>query len=71
MHTFEYGADTIIHYNSDFSGNAIIVNKYEKKSVEISCEALVAFVADHIRKSKISVIENMTDEEILKLGVTK
>ncbi len=78
MHSFFSNDGPVFQYNSDMSGNVRInvrpdqVEHLESYNgtgpyvaVEISGEALLQFVAEHIRRQKISKIEEMTVEQLL------
>ena len=62
MHTHKH-KDTSFVYNSDLSGNVRIV--HDGKELDVPGEALIAFVAEHARRQRISQIENASDFEIL------
>ena len=64
MHTFN-GESCTIHYNSDMSGEVIINSKTINKAIEIEAKDILDFVADYIRREKISTFENMSTTEIL------
>lgn len=64
MHTFKTDK-TVIHYNSDMSGNVVLTNKETGNEIEIPCSDLLDFVAAYIKVRKISNLENMTTIEIL------
>ena len=70
MHTF-VGKKTRIHYNSDMSGDCIIMNEETKESVKVSCEDILDFVADYVRFQKIykleQKLEQMKTKDILGL----
>ena len=63
MHTYAYGSDVTINYNSDYSGNCIITNKSTNESVEIPCQAITSFVSKRVKDEMVSLIENMSDAE--------
>lgn len=70
MHAFEFNnadGEVTIHYNSDFSGDAIIETGDPKGTVRtfVSCEALLAFAAEYVRNRKISSLEQAGHREIL------
>lgn len=64
MHTFKTDK-TVIHYNSDMSGNVVLTNKETGNEIEIPCSDLLDFVAAYIKERKISRLENMETIEIL------
>lgn len=64
MHTFN-GDSCNIHYNGDFSGEAIIYNKNNNTEVRVDTQDLIDFVAEYVRSDKISKFENMDSDEIL------
>lgn len=63
MRTFN-GKSCIIHYDSDFHGDAIICVG-DLPEIRIDVEDLLSFAAEYIRGKKISAIENATVEELL------
>lgn len=65
MHTYESNG-YLFHYNSDMSGDVIIVNKDNEEELEVNGEAMLNFVANHIKNEKISRLENITTKEILE-----
>ena len=64
MHTFN-GKSCNIHYNSDFSGKAIIYNKNDHTEMCVDSQDLINFVAEYVRSKKVSQLENMNSDEIL------
>lgn len=64
MHTFN-GNSCNIHYNSDFSGEAIIYNKNDNTEICVDSQDLINFVAEYVRSKKVSQLENMDSDEIL------
>lgn len=53
------------HYNSDFSGDVIVV--VEGKEMKVPAHALLAFVGYcHVATKRINVIEGMKYTELLK-----
>ena len=64
MHTSHFKGGSI-HYNSDRSGNAIVVTATGR--VELPCQVLVDFVASLVAMSRIAAIEGMSSEEVLGL----
>lgn len=65
MHTYEIDG-ILFHYNSDMSGNVLIVNKNSKEELEVNGEAILSFIANYIRDRKVSRLDNMTTKEILE-----
>lgn len=63
MHTFN-GKSCTIHYNSDFSGEAIIYNKNDHTEIRIDSQDLINFVAEYVRSKRIGRLENMDSDEI-------
>lgn len=66
MHNYN-GKSCSIIYNSDMSGDTVIVDKENGKSVSISGYDILDFVASYIRDKKVSALENMSTDEILGL----
>lgn len=64
MHTFN-GKSCNIHYNSDFSGEAIIYSKNDHTEMRVDSQDLINFVAEYVRSKKVSQLENMNSDEIL------
>lgn len=64
MHTFN-GKSRNIHYNSDFSGEAIVYNKNDHTEMRVDSQDLINFVAEYVRSKKVSQLENMNSDEIL------
>lgn len=64
MHSFN-GKSCNIHYNSDFSGEAIIYNKNDHTEIRVDSQDLINFVAEYVRSKKVSQLENMNSDEIL------
>ncbi|WP_346961338.1 hypothetical protein [Clostridium sp.] len=62
MHTFK-GKSCTIHYNSDLSGE-IYINK-DGNEVKVDGRDLLNFVANHVRSTQISKLEQQTTDEIL------
>lgn len=63
MHTFN-GKSCNIHYNSDFSGEAIVYNKNDNTETRVETQDLINFVAEYVRTKKVSYLENMNSDEI-------
>lgn len=64
MHTFN-GGSCIIHYDGDFSGEAIICNKNNNTEVRVDTQDLIDFIAEYVRNKKVGRLENMNSDEIL------
>ena len=64
MHSFS-GKSCTIHYDSDFSGKAIIYNKNDHTETHIDSQDLIDFVAEYVRSKKVNQLENMDSDEIL------
>ena len=58
--------DFIINYNSDMSGNIEIINLETDESVSIPGIFILDFVAEYIRNEKISKLQNMNNNDLLK-----
>lgn len=52
-------------YNSDYSGDVEIMNLVTLETIKIPCTALMGFVAEYVRKYRISVIQDMPPDVIL------
>ncbi len=64
MHTLTTARGTTFHYNSDLSGDVIIVSPgYMDTTVPAIC--LLEFVADYVRGEKIAALEQATTRQIL------
>ena len=66
MHNYN-GKSCSIIYNSDISGDTVVVDKENGKSVSISCYDILDLFASYIRDKKVSALENMSTDEILEL----
>ena len=64
MHTFT-GEQTRIHYNSDLSGDCDIINIDTGQSTTVPCEDILEFVAEYVRRQKISKLEQMETKDVL------
>lgn len=64
MHTFN-GNSCNIHYNGDFSGEAIIYHKNNNTEVRVDTQDLIDFVEEYVRSKRISRLENMNTNEVL------
>ena len=68
MHTFTHG-NTTFHYNSDLSGDVHIIHKRSgREDAYIPGEALLAFIAEYVRRQRISTLEEAGDAEVLGLA---
>jgi hypothetical protein len=47
----------LIHYHSDYSGDAKIVNKETKESMEVPCDFILEWAAGLIQQNRISKLE--------------
>ena len=65
MHTYK-GKTLIIHHDGDYEGECYIVDKETKTQIKVSCEDLLEFAAEYVRSKRISEIENMDTDELLK-----
>ena len=65
-HTFRHQGATFIH-DSDLSGDVTVRNEYTQNEVEVSGDALLAFVADYVRRERIARLEDCGDHELLGL----
>ena len=66
MHTFN-GDSCNIHYNSDFSGEAIIYNKNDHTEIRVDSQDLINFVSEYVRSKKVSQLDNMNSDDILRV----
>ena len=65
MHAVTHG-NTTFHYNSDLSGDVHIIHKRSgREDAYIPGEALIAFIAHHVRNQRISALEDASDAEVL------
>ena len=64
MHTFR-GKTCNIHYNSDYSGDIIIVDNKNGGNVEIGMEDLIGFVGSAVKGELISKIDALDDMQLL------
>lgn len=64
MHSFN-GKSCTMHHNEDFSGEVIICNKNDNTEVHVDTQDLIDFIAEYVRSKKLSLIENMSSDEIL------
>lgn len=63
MHHFDH-QDGHINYNSDLSGEVHIVNSRGEESW-VSGAMLVSFVADYVRRERITQLESMSDKDLM------
>ena len=68
MHTFD-GKGCVINFNGDGSGTAKItdINTDTHRSVDVPISALADFVAELVRRERISRLEDMETDELLGL----
>lgn len=68
MHTFESEQHYFFH-NGDYSGEVQIAPKFYQKDdgVVLEMKEILDFVAQYIRRNKISKLEEASTEEILNL----
>lgn len=66
MHTFD-GKSCRIHFNSDMSGEIHICDKDSYKEIKVDGQDILDFVANHVRRERISKLEQMETREILGL----
>ena len=65
MHTYK-GKSLIIHHDGDYKGECYIVDNETKTQIKVSCEDLLEFAAEYVRTKRISEIEKMDTNELLK-----
>lgn len=63
MHTYIHG-DEVFNYNSDLSGDVIISYKDHQGGCRVSGTALLAFVAEYVRRQRISALEDAGDNDM-------
>lgn len=63
VHTFD-GKSCTIHYNGDFSDEAIISNKDGNAEICVDTQDLIDFIAEYVRSKKVGRLENMNSDEI-------
>lgn len=66
MHTFE-GNSCRIHFDSDMSGDIHICDKDSDREITVDGQDILDFVVNHIRRERISKLEQMGTKEILGL----
>ncbi|WP_301204585.1 hypothetical protein [Bacteroides acidifaciens] len=64
MHSYKT-ENLTIQYNSDYSGDCVIIDNKTNTEITARCEEIMGFAAKAIRDSIISRIEDMTDKDIL------
>ena len=64
MPTFSHGKVTF-NYNSDLSGDIIISTALRYNELQVPGEALLAFVAEYVRRQRIGALEDASASEIL------
>ncbi len=71
IHSFHFKAlretDVFFHYDSDLSGDVIIMCDDDKVEIKIPGRALIEFVASYVARQKISRLEQMEPEELLDI----
>ena len=68
MHTYVSDNGTVFNFNSDMSGQVIIVRSTGSEEFRISVEDLIEFVAFNvILSNKIQKLENMDWEDLVNL----
>ena len=68
MHTYVSDNGTVFNFNSDMSGQVIIVRSTGSEEFRISVEDLIEFVAFNvILPNKIQKLENMDWEDLVNL----
>lgn len=65
MHTFTSNK-TIFHYNSDMSGDVVILTP-EKIEFRVDGRSILEFVAEYVRGQRIRRIENQEVDELLEI----
>lgn len=66
MHTFE-GSSCRIHFNSDMSGDIHICDKDSDREIKVDGQDILDFVANHVRRERISKLEQMETKDILEV----
>ena len=62
MHSFD-GKSVTIHYNGDYSGEAII--QQEEKEIRVDVSDLIDFIAGYVRNKRIEELEGMSSDGLL------
>lgn len=65
MHTLNAPKGTRFHYNSDLSGNVIVMTP--EGEFHVPGDDLLAFVADYVREERIARLEQASAAELLGL----
>lgn len=65
MHSF-HGKTCTIHFDADMSGEVHIIDQNNNEA-KVSGNDILDFVAEYIRREKISNIERMSTKEILNI----
>lgn len=76
MHTFKarpsagFPVPLVFHYNSDLSGEVIIIKGggRNEQHLKVDPQALFDFVAEYIRRRHIARMERATTDELLSLS---
>lgn len=66
MHTFD-GKSCRIHFNSDMSGDIHIVEKDSDEEIKVEGQDILDFVANYVRRERISKLEQMETKDILEV----
>lgn len=66
MHTFE-GNSCRIHFNSDMSGDIHICDKGSNREITVDGQDILDFVANYVRRERISKLEQMETKDILEV----
>ena len=66
MHLFQGEKDTNFHYNSDLSGDVIIISGGEE--ITIAGSDILGLIAEFIREQEIEKIEQMTVNELIGIN---
>ena len=68
MHTFQGSQGTVFHYNSDMSGDVIVIDRNDtKKKFEIPAFDILEFAAEFVRNQHIAKFEQMDVHGLLNL----
>lgn len=63
MHTFTHG-DEVFNSNSDLSGDVVMSHKRHQGEYRVGGAALLAFVAEYVRRRRISALEEAGDNDM-------
>ena len=64
MHTFTHG-DEVFNHNSDLSGDVIMSHRGSRQGeYRVGGSALLAFVAQYVRRQRISALEEAGDNDM-------